>query len=249
MARQTGIIKISGTIDGVNFYKTKAGHLSRKAGGGFTSHAIKTKPNMRRVRENGTEFGRCSKSKKHFNQALRPFLCIHKDGTLHGRMMRRFTGLKKLDTVSARGERHVGQGIQTEEGKRLLRDFNFTPSCAVASFLSGTTHYDASNHTFTVTDFDVKQISFPTGATHIAVTLGVLHFDFDTNRYELQQSPPTYIDAQFTADTFSLQAPAPTLPGTAIAVIGVKFYQEVGGQFVVLRGKDTVGLLVVSVMD
>jgi len=247
MAKQTGIIKLSGTIGGLNLYHSHGDHRAREAGGGFNGHAIKTKSSMRRVRENSSEFGRCSRAKKYFNRSLRPFLCIYKDGTLHGRLMSLFMSIKDLDAVSARGHRSVYGGMQTVRGRRLLQDFGFTPSCDVASYLPGTSDYDANTRTFTVTDFDVSQLSFPSGATHMAFTLGVLHFNFETNAYELTQSIPTYITTSFTDYTFNLQAPAPSLPGTAIALLGVKFYQEVGGQFVVMRGKKAVGLQVVSV--
>ena len=247
MAQQTGIIKLSGTLGALNFYESHGKHRAREAGGGFNSHAIKTNPKMRRVRENSNEFGQCSRTKKFFNRALRPFLCIHKDTKLHGRMMALFMAIKQLDAVRARGQRRVYGGMQTLRGQRLLQEFDFTPSCDVGSYVPGTTDYDANSRTFTVADFDVSALSFPSGATHLALTLGVLHFDFETNAYELTQSVPTYITASFTDHTFSLQAPAPSLSGTAVALLGVKFYQEVGGQFVVLRGKKAVGLQIVSV--
>lgn len=247
MARQTGIIKLSGTIGDLNFYESHGGHHARRSGGGFNSHDVKNKPSMARVRENYSEFGQCSHTKKYFNRALRPFLCIYKDRTLHGRMMALFMAIKKLDSGGARGQRTVHGGLQTMRGRRLLQDFEFTPSCHVASYLPGTTHYDASSRTFTVSNFNTSQLSYPNGATHMALSLGVLHFDFETNTYELTQSAPLYIDASFADAAFSLQAPAPSLLGTAIALIGVKFYQAVGGQFVVLRGQKAVGLEVVLV--
>ncbi len=33
MAKQTGIIKLKGTIGGISFYKTSDGHLAREKGG------------------------------------------------------------------------------------------------------------------------------------------------------------------------------------------------------------------------
>jgi len=152
-----------------------------------------------------------------------------------------------LDAVSARGHRNVYEGMRTLGGLRLLASFDFTPSCDVASYVPGTTDYAANTRTFTVTDFDASILSFPTGATNMALTLGVLHFDFELNVYELTQSIPNYITTSFTDHTFSLQAPAPSLPSKAVPLLGVKFYQEVGGQFVVMRGKKAVGLEIISI--
>ena len=57
MARQDSIIKLNGTIDGISFYKSKDGHLARKAGG-VSKARIASDPAFIRTRENGSEFGR-----------------------------------------------------------------------------------------------------------------------------------------------------------------------------------------------
>jgi len=102
MAKQTGSIKLKGTIGDINYYKSKnGGHLARAAGGGFQKGSMH-KESMVRTMENATEFGRCSKTKKVFRIALAPFLCVRKDGALHGRMMQLFTKIKDLDLVNSR---------------------------------------------------------------------------------------------------------------------------------------------------
>lgn len=42
MAKQEGLIRLRGTIDGVNFYFRKGKPIARKAGGGFNGASIKT---------------------------------------------------------------------------------------------------------------------------------------------------------------------------------------------------------------
>ena len=66
MATQKGIVSLVGTVGGVNFYFRKGKAVARKAGGGFSGKAIKTKASMMRVRENNSEFGHCSSVKKSF---------------------------------------------------------------------------------------------------------------------------------------------------------------------------------------
>lgn len=247
MARQTGIIKLTGTLNGINLYTRQGKALARKAGGGFNSHDIKHKPSMKRVRENSSEFGRCSRTKKHFNRALRPFLCHHKDTTLHGRLMRLFTSLKKLDSVHERGQRQLAEGIHTPMGIQLLKDFNFTPSCRVSSHLLANVTYNSAQRILHIASLNIKSLPFASGATHMALTLGVLHFDFFTNRYELSVSTPAYIDKTQQDSDVYLQAAAPALSGTCIAVMGVKFYQEVQGRYMVFKSKDAVGLSIIHV--
>ena len=74
MARQKGLIKLVGTIDGINFYVRKGTPVARKAGGGFTSERVKHSPALVRTRENSREFGHVSKFKKLFRMGLFPFL-------------------------------------------------------------------------------------------------------------------------------------------------------------------------------
>ena len=144
MARQKGLFKVTGTLGGVNFYVVKGIGYARAAGGGFNGKAIKTKPSMVRVRENASEFGHCSSTKKAFRLALLPLFDPPKSSTLHRRMMGLFIGLKDLDGNSPRGERRVAQGVSTAKGKRLLKTFVFVPECQATGFVVPQSTFDWS---------------------------------------------------------------------------------------------------------
>src|SRR5690606_38490624 len=179
MAKQIGIVRLKGTIGGINFYASKnGGDLAREVGGGFSKKHRK-KETLARILENASEFGRCSTTKKYFRMALAPYLCVRKDGNLHGRLVQLFTRLKDLDRVNRRGDRRVGRGLETPFGLNLLRGFVFTPSCNVMETLTATGTFDFTMRTFSVTNFEMKNVAFPKGATHLALTVGLLHFDFD----------------------------------------------------------------------
>ena len=60
MAKQTGIIKLKGTIGGISFYKTTDRHLACEKGG-IDKSRIQNDPVFQRTRENGSEFGRAGK--------------------------------------------------------------------------------------------------------------------------------------------------------------------------------------------
>jgi len=250
MARQKGIITLVGTLEGINFYSRKGVAVARKAGGGFTSKAIKNKPSMQRVRENSSEFGRCSTVKKEFRLALLPFLLDVRDGSLHGLMMRLFQQIKTLDIVNTRGARTVAQGMTTAMGRKLLKDFDFTPSCNVQQLLGGNANFDWITYHYTVTDFEIQQVSLPKGATHVSVQLGLLCFDFLTFESTLYKSDAFFMNSDFTDTTFTLDlTEAPTAAGVQIAVLGLRFYQEVEGELYVFNGERTVGLEVLGVVS
>lgn len=247
MAKQTGIVKLKGTIGDINYYESKnGGHLARAAGGGFQKGA-KNKKSMVRTMENATEFGRCSKTKKVFRIALAPFLCVRKDGALHGRMMQLFTKLKDLDRVNGRGNRCVARGMETPKGTLLFNCFVFTPSCIIPEVLAASLHYDFDTRTLSVTNFDIKHVGFPSGATHMALTLGLLHFNFDTLAYQLKNSVPLYIDKNYSAISFELDTALPEVDGTAVAVLGVKFYQKVESTYYLFKSANAVGVEILGV--
>jgi len=246
MAKQEGIISLSGTLGDINFYTRKGKKIARKAGGGFNGKAIKTKPSMVRVRENASEFGHCSTVKRKFKASLNPFMSVRKDGEMHGRMMGLFMKLKGLDRINDRGQRRVGPGVVTERGKRMLLDFDFSPGCDVLVRLGGNGVYDAASRTFTVSDFDVKQVGFPKGATHLALTLGILRFDFETLKHELTMSAPFYFDNEFADDAFELSVAEPSLDGFEMVVLGMKSYQEIDGRFYIFQSSKAVGVSVLN---
>ena len=248
MAKQTGIIRLKGTLDGVNYYHSKAGgDLARTAGGGFSNEALKNSSKMVRPRENASEFGHCSRVKSSFRMSLIPFLCIRKDGQLHGRLMQLFTRLKAMDRVNIRGDRKVARGLETPMGAYLMADFVFTPECRVIEILGASESFDFNSRTLSVTNFDIKRVRFPTGSTHIALNLGFLIFDFNSMEYQLKTSAPFYIDKNYNASSFQMSVDLAQGNGMAIAVLGMRFYQEVNGTYYLLKSANAVGLEILEV--
>lgn len=247
MATQKGIISVTGTLGDINFYYRMGKAVARKAGGGFNGKAIKTKPSMVRVRENNSEFGHCSRVKKEFRIALFPFLKYYKEGTLHGRMMQLFQGIKDCDNSSERGAREVGKGIVTPEGLQLFREFKFTPKCDVAVVVPMQASYDAVSCVYSVVDFDISKVRFPKSASYMELQMGVLGVDFELGIYKMFMGSPLGFEKSDVVTDFTL---APTvLPEAGLhrfAFVGVTFYQEINGAKYVLKEDGNVGVTLVS---
>ncbi|HMC01603.1 MAG TPA: hypothetical protein VKN14_11265 [Flavobacteriaceae bacterium] len=247
MAKQKGIIPLVGTIGGVNFYYLNGKPVARKAGGGFNGKAIKTKANMRRVRENSSEFGHCSEVNKVFRKALRPFYKGYKFTHFHSRLMTLFTQLKDLDTINQRGKRVVFEGVLTTEGLSFLKQFNYTPECDVRYVLPFDFEIDGSTFALMISHFDINKVNFISGATHIEINYGVLDFNFETLSYALHLATPSVLDKSFTNTTVVLTLESlPTSVGTLLCVLGVRFYQEVDGQLYLLNANNGVGFFVIE---
>lgn len=250
MAKQKGIFPLSGNIGGVNFYFLKGEPVARAAGGGFNGKQIRNSPKMVRVRENMSEFGWCSTLKKELRLALLPFYTAHNDPTLHGRMMRLLQEIKTHDTVSARGQRRVGVGMQTEAGRQLFADFAFSPKRRFAELIGAMGRFDADSLGYSVSGFSAASMQFPAAATHTEVLYGVLRFDFDSLDHSLAMAPALLFTADAApADFVLVPETLPEGEGIRIAFGCVRFYQEVNGNMVALGDLNGFGLGVLGIVD
>ena len=247
MARQKGIITLEGTLGGINFYIRKGEATSRKGRGGFNSKAIKKDPNMVRVRENASEFGRVSRAKKLVRLGLHPFLKDLADVSLHGRMMTLFQQIKVLDGVSERGQRTFENGLATAEGRTLLLHFAITAQ-KVSTMLPGDGHFDSITHKYRLTNFKPAALRLPKGANGLQLCLGVLQADFADDTSTFYRSEPVYVAATFVDNTVTLVPTSlPTEAGLRIAVLQLRYYQEVNGRLFLFNELAAQGLEVVGV--
>jgi hypothetical protein len=247
MAKVKGIVTLQGTLGGVNYYQTIYGPIAREAGGGFNGDAIRTKASMKRVRENGSEFGHCSRVNKLFRQGIGVFYEHYKFAGLHGHLMRLFTRLKDLDPVNERGERRVGLGLATEAGKTLMRTFDYTPESRLSKVWPYKPQIENSDYKLRFTSIDMAKVTFPKGATHLKLLYGVLDIDFGSMTFERYAADPVLIDRSF--DSHSLEIPLteiPTITQTAIGVLGMRLYQQVDGILYPLHDEKFVGFEVVG---
>ncbi|MHB1146962.1 MAG: hypothetical protein ACYC01_05130, partial [Lutibacter sp.] len=104
MARQTGIIKLKGTIGDISFYKSSDGHLAREKGG-IDKSRMKNDPAFQRTRENGSEFGRAGKGGKLVRSAIRILLLNAKDKRVVSRLTTDLLKVVKTDAINERGMR------------------------------------------------------------------------------------------------------------------------------------------------
>ncbi len=249
MARQKGLIKIVGTVGDLNYYITKGVAYARRAGGGFNGDAIKTKASMVRVRENASEFGHCSQVKKAFRMGLLPFLQGITGRSIHSRLMQLFLEIKALDAVSERGKRCVQEGLQTGKGKRLLRQFEFTPHHALLQTLIDQSPFDWATQALTVMDFYPKAFKAPKTATHVGVTLGVLDFDFESLDASLHISPTHFLEIGAGANSFVLAPTVVVSPSaTGIAALNMRYYEIIEDEVYGLESQVGAGILDVAVI-
>jgi len=122
MATYESLIKITGAVGDLVFYNLNGKNVVRKKSG-FNKTAFKKSPSYEKVRQNSSEFGHCSKIGKIIRNTLNLYIKEAGDPLLYQKFAKVMTTIKDLDMISERGKRTVENGLMTEEGRKLLREF------------------------------------------------------------------------------------------------------------------------------
>ena len=248
MAKQTGIIKLKGTIGGISFYKTSDGHLAREKGG-VDKNRIQNDPAFQRTRENGSEFGRAGKGGKVLRNAIRVLLQNAKDKRVVSRLTKTLVAVTKTDVVNERGSRTLQDG-----NLNLLEafEFNLNGKLGATLFAAYTKAFDrvSGDATLDLAAFSpTVRIAAPSGTTHFKVVMGAAELDF-VNETSTFENDETAILPYSAANTAAMALSATitansTLP--VVQVLGIEFYQEVNGQMYALKNGAYNALSVVTI--
>lgn len=122
MATYESLIKITGAVGDLVFYNLNGKNVVRKKSG-FNKAAFKKNPSYEKVRQNSSEFGHCSKIGKVIRNTLDLYIKEAGDPLLYQKFAKVMTMIKDLDMISERGKRTVENGLKTEEGRKLMREF------------------------------------------------------------------------------------------------------------------------------
>ncbi|SNR48605.1 hypothetical protein SAMN06265371_103459 [Lutibacter agarilyticus] len=236
MAKQTGIIKLKGTIGGISFYKTSDGHLAREKGGVEASR-IANDPAFQRTRENGAEFGAAGKGGKVLRNAIRVLLQNAKDKRVVSRLTTDLLKIVKTDSTNARGLRTVEDG-----NLDLLVGFEFNTNAKLGAtlFTPFVNAFDrvSGDASVSIAAFAPSiRVAAPTGTTHFKMVMGAAEIDFsaETSTFESDETAVLPYDSTLGAaiDLTATITANSTLP--VIQVLGIEFYQEVNGEMYPLK--------------
>ena len=250
MAKQTGIIKLKGTIDDIAFYKTSDGHLAR-AKGGIDRDTILHSASFARTRENNSEFGSAGKGGKLIRSALRSLMQNAKDRRVVSRLTTLLLAIIKTDPVNERGKRNIDEG-----NLDLLEGFDFNSNGKLGTTFFGlfTPGFDrvSGDATIAVDPFSAtNQIAAPSGTTHYKLAMGAAELDFVNKKFvysEMDMGILPYDNAAVLATTLTASVTANS-PFPVLTVMGIEFYQEVNGQYYSLKNGAFNALGVVNVDD
>jgi hypothetical protein len=228
MAKATGILKIEGTLENMTFYKSADGHMVRTKGG-VSKKRIMNDPAFVRTRENGAEFGHSANAAKMLRTALGPMAFKAKDRLLFSRLLKVMSQLKNRDTISARGERNVAEGLVDVTAQQLLRGFDFNSKAGLKTVPLAPIMVDTATGDITTADFNpVEQIRYPAGATHFSMQSAFLNLDFNAGVANVCFSPATSFPiVQGIASPVLTPSAVPEGTGTQMFFLLIEFFQEI----------------------
>jgi hypothetical protein len=249
MARQSGLIKLKGTLDNVNFYKTKDGNLARMKTS-VDAKRIANDPAFERTRENGAEFGSAAKSGKLTRDTLRPISMNAADGRVVARMTKLMTLIKNLDTTSARGQRNVGVAMATAPAKALLKGFDFNVDALLSSMLFKPWAINTSTGVITITGLvPTMDIVFPEGATHISFSGAYANINYATGVTDVKFTNVQNLPISSASSAITLTPTAvPTGTGAKLFLLKIEFFQMVNNVQYVLKNGAYNGLKIIEVI-
>lgn len=248
MAKQSGLIKIKGTLDNVSFYKTKDGDLARMKTS-LDGKRISSDPAFIRTRENNSEFGSSAGSGKLLRDAIRTMMQNASDGRVTARLTKLMTQIKNLDATSARGARNVGVGIQTPEAKALLKGFNFNIKAILGSIVFNPFDVAVATGVITLDDLvPINDVNPTPGATHITLRGAWAKVDFATGESSVEETNAVNLPLDATSTNVVLTpAAAPVGTGIDIYFLMIEFFQEVNGNQYSLKNGAYNALSIVEV--
>lgn len=235
MGKLDGIIRFTGSFDGLSFYKLRGKIVVRRTGG-FKGAAIKTQANYARTRENASQFGYCSRVGKALRVALFPFVAQIRTPYLHNHVVSLFQQILKFDSVSLRGAKTLMLGLSSEEGYSLLKGFDFNKELSFKKIFPAAYTVSLAEGKFVVPTFKMSKISFPSGATHIGLQFMLLRFDFDLLDYQLQTSEVCYLAKVDSEASCELATNIVEGSGSLLGLVFASFYQETNGEKYAFEG-------------
>jgi hypothetical protein len=236
MAKQESIIKFTGNIGDLSFFKTKDGYSARKKTG-VSGDRIKKDPRFARTRENIEEFGRAASASKLSRNGLRRLMRTSKDSRVTPRLTGAFLSVIKTDSVNRRGKRKVVAG-----NLELLRGFEFN----VASPLNRVfavmreeeiLREEARAEVRLPSFVPSEEIEWPEGSTHCKLLCAAIEVDFDNARFVLSNFEGDAIDragAAVPESVITLDLPENSeLP--IFLLLGIDFLQFSNGEMYPLK--------------
>jgi hypothetical protein len=212
MATVVAPFLIKGTLDEINFVVTADGNNYARAKGktGVTSTEFKNNPIFDRIRNQGQEFGHCSKKSVLFRQLAVRFNKLAKDGSVAGRANKLLFEILQEDATQPQGQRTLAEGLKTSDGKECLLFFESNKLRPLDKVLKIKESCNRYNQTVTLTDFLAKEhLDWPEEATHVHFASATANWDYENDNFDTCYSDEIIVGKESAKQTLTLSSGRP----------------------------------------
>lgn len=183
MARQAGIMPITGTIDELTFYKhPDDGHLVKKKSR-VTGERVKSDPNFKQTMLNASEFRTSLRSAQLLRRGFDSLLFPIADGKLSGRMNQEMVKVVHLDALNGLGKRKpYGNALIRLEGFDFNRKFRLREALNADYRIVG----DEANKSLSIhipSFIPSLHVNAPEYVTYFKLVSGVAVIDFEEKHF------------------------------------------------------------------
>lgn len=231
---------MQGTIANITFRRTQDGFIAGLRSD-LNKERIKSDPSFVRTRENDTEFQNAAKAAEALRNVFTlPILDCH-DNRVQSRLVRRTMQVVKSDTTSERGKRNMADGDET-----LLNLFPWNKYASYTRIMKAPFTISVDRIAGTVT-VDIppfvpdEQLVVNYDATHFKLIASAAEMDWAiANNPDAQMEITAALPVGSTATT-AISAALSLTAGTTLPIfvtLSIKWYQQVGGNFYVLKNQD-----------
>lgn len=230
MAKNQGIVRLRGSIDGVTYTEGINGKLSRSRTS-LSKAKMDANPKFHRLRLMQEELASYSRYGALMRSGVRSELARIKPFRGVQRLNKLLNALKNEDTVNRMGQRTVSRGLRSARGRNMLMDFDFYGKTKVSSLVEKKFSIDLATGEARIVDFNpFSDLIVPATATHVSFKSFFMGLDFDEALVSTARSPEVYLPIANVRADLILQTDG--LPATTVALfylVQIIFITETNG--------------------
>ncbi len=247
MAKNQGIVRLRGSIDGVTYTEGVNGKLSRSRTS-LNKAKMDANPKFHRLRLMQEELASYSRYGALMRSGVRGELARIKPFRGVQRLNKHLNALKNEDTVNRMGQRTVSEGLRSARGVNMLMDFDFYGKTKVSSLIEKKFSIDLATGEAQILGFNpFLDLIAPVTATHVSIKSLFMGLDFREGLVSTTRSPEVYLPIADVRADLILQPDG--LPATTAAIyylVQIIFITEMNG-FREIDSMDSAALTIIEI--
>lgn len=229
MAKQDSILRMTGNIDNISFFKKSDGTYHARKKGGVDKNRLLNDPKYKRTREHMAEFGLAIKGAKLIRKSLLKAVIGSTDNKVSNRLSAKLVSITRKDPNNQRGQR-----IFAHAGLDILKGFDFNAVTLLDSVLQAQVSAEINRTTgecsVTIPPYVPEEhLKLSPDATHYRFRIAAASIDFATANYEMQTAVSSYLVMDTLTETTPLNLGVTLTPASVhpiLLALTIEFVQE-----------------------